>query len=337
MNVLINTGLTLPSNYIQLANNQLIRYCPSTVDSNVHCYLNTSIWNSNFIDNNNYPIFISPHCMNSHYSNYLCHSIQNTFEVGTDSINITFADVLDTIIISEPSYNQQIINGYFNTIETTFGLNEIIESNTFISIDTSTTINTINDEIQLDLTSLISSSSSTYLLNATIIEIIDNSIVTLDYSTPYIQFINSNNYQVDLEFTQDIIGLYSENGFNINDGNTCYFAQADEIQKIDSTNYFNCEFHTPRPCQIETEYGVKGFMNSNFTNYPMIIHVNSDKTAFVFYDILRQPIEEISLLGLKQSQIENILDKRGFYCENPNQFKKLEDLFDDDFIMNLIN
>ncbi|KAL7713929.1 hypothetical protein QTN25_008489 [Entamoeba marina] len=233
-----NNGLTLPSHYYQLANNQLIRYCPSTVDYDVHCYLNTSIWSNDFIDDNNYPIFISPHCMNSYYSNYLCHSIQNTFEVGSDSINITFADVLDTIIISEPTSNQQIINGYFNTIETTFGLkfilnqntksstlkSEIIESNTFISIDTSTTINTINDEIQLDLTSLTSSSSSTYLLNATIIEIIDNSTVTLNYSTPYIQFINSNNYQVDLEFTQNEIGLYSENGFNINDGNICYFS-----------------------------------------------------------------------------------------------------------------
>ncbi|KAL7715528.1 hypothetical protein QTN25_006926 [Entamoeba marina] len=130
MNVLINNGLTLPSHYYQLANNQLIRYCPSTVDSNVHCYLNTSIWNSNFIDNNNYPIFISPHCMNSYYSNYLCHSIQNTFEVGTDSINITFADLLDTIIISEPSYNQQIINGYFNIIETTFELKINTNQNT---------------------------------------------------------------------------------------------------------------------------------------------------------------------------------------------------------------
>ncbi|KAL7717744.1 hypothetical protein QTN25_004810 [Entamoeba marina] len=218
-----NDGLTLPSNYIQLANNQLIRYCPSSVDYDVHCYLNTSIWNSSFIDDNNYPIFISPHCMNSNYSNYLCHSIQNTFEVGNDPINITFANVLDTIIISEPTSNQQIINGYFNTIETPFGLNEIIESNTFISIDTSTTINTINDEIQLDLTSLISSSSSTYILNATIIEIIDNSTVTLDYSTPYIQFINSNNYQFYVDFTQNEIVLYSENGFDIKYGNICYF------------------------------------------------------------------------------------------------------------------
>ncbi|KAL7713917.1 hypothetical protein QTN25_008477 [Entamoeba marina] len=186
--------------------------------------------------------------MNSYYSNYLCHSIQNTFEVGTDSINITFADVLDTIIISEPSYNQQIINGYFNIIETTFGLkintnqntksstlkSEIIESNTFISIDTSTTINSINDKIQLDLTSLTSSPSSKYLLNATIIEIIDNSIVTLDYSTPYIQFINSNNYRFDVNFAQDIIGLYSENGFNINDGNTCYSMFFEELLSVTS-------------------------------------------------------------------------------------------------------
>ncbi|KAL7718862.1 Selenoprotein F/M domain-containing protein [Entamoeba marina] len=109
----------------------------------------------------------------------------------------------------------------------------------------------------------------------------------------------------------------------------CVLTQADEPNLIDSSQYFNCEFHTPRPCQIETEYGVKAFMESNFPHYPMIIHVNSDKTAFVFYDILRQPIEEISLLGLKQSQIENILDKRGFYSENPDQFKELEKFFDD--------
>ncbi|KAL7716366.1 hypothetical protein QTN25_006014 [Entamoeba marina] len=232
-----NAGLTLPSNYIQLANNQLIRYCPSSVDYDVHCYLNTSIWNSIFIDDNNYPIFISPHCMNSHYSNYLCHSIQNTFEVGNDPINITFAEVLDTIIISEPTSNQQIINGCFNTIETSSGLkiktnqntksstlkSEIIEPNTFIEIETSTTINAINDEIQLDLTSVKSSSSSKYLLNASIIEIIDNSIVTLDYSTSYIQFINSNNYQFSVELNQDEIGLYSKNGFFLNGGDICYF------------------------------------------------------------------------------------------------------------------
>ncbi|KAL7717247.1 hypothetical protein QTN25_005346 [Entamoeba marina] len=231
-----NDDLTLPSNYYQLANNQLIRYCPSSIDYDVHCYLNTSIWSSSFIDDNNYPIFISPHCMNSYYSNYLCHSIQNTFEVGNDSINITFVDVLDTIIISEPTSNQQIINGYFNTIETSVGLkfiinqdtttetlkSDIIKPNSFIEIETSTTINTINDEIQLDLTSLTSSPSSKFILNASIIEVLDDSTVTLDYSTPYIQFILSNNYQIDVDFTQDVIGLYSENGFDINDGNTCY-------------------------------------------------------------------------------------------------------------------
>ncbi|KAL7717730.1 hypothetical protein QTN25_004798 [Entamoeba marina] len=232
-----NDDLKLPSKYYQLANNQLIRYCPSSVDYDVHCYLNTSIWNSSFIDDNNYPIFISPHCMNSNYSNYLYHSIQNTFEVGNDPINITFAEILDTIIISEQSSNQQIINGSFNTIETSFGLkintnqntksttlkSEVIEPNTFIEIETSTTINTNNYEIQLDLTSLTSNSNSTYILNATIIEIIDDSNVTLDYSTPYIQFINSNNYQFYVDFTQNEILLYSENGFDIKYGNICYY------------------------------------------------------------------------------------------------------------------
>lgn len=69
----------------------------------------------------------------------------------------------------------------------------------------------------------------------------------------------------------------------------------------------------------------------------MVIHRNDNRAAFVFYDIKHTPIEEVSLLGLKQSQIENILDKRGFYCENPKQFKDLEDLFTDDFVLNLIN
>ncbi|GAB1227922.1 hypothetical protein ENUP19_0364G0046 [Entamoeba nuttalli] len=68
----------------------------------------------------------------------------------------------------------------------------------------------------------------------------------------------------------------------------------------------------------------------------MLIHTNSDRAAFVFYNIIGQKIEEISLLGLKQSQIENILEKRGFYNENPSQFKKFEELFNDEFVMNLI-
>ncbi|KAL7720549.1 Ras-GAP domain-containing protein [Entamoeba marina] len=265
-----NDDLKLPSKYYQLANNQLIRYCPYIVDYDVHCYLNTSIWSKNFSDDNNYPIFISPHCMNSHYSNYLCHSIQNTFKVGSDPINITFAEILDTIIIAKPSSNQQIINGYFNTIETTFGLkfiinqntikstlkSEVIEPNTFIEIDTSTTINTSNYEIQLDLTSLTSNSSSIYLLNATIIEIIDDSNVTLDYSTPYIQFINSNNYQIDVDFTQNEIGLYSENGFDINNGNICYFVlfqnnnftclKNDKLQKSCNEGYYESNNDTNR-------------------------------------------------------------------------------------------
>ncbi|KAL7713823.1 Protein serine/threonine kinase [Entamoeba marina] len=273
-----NTGLTLPSKYYQLANNQLIRYCPSSVDYDVHCYLNTSIWSNDFIDiSNGYPIFISPHCMNSYYSNYLCHSIQNTFEVGTDSINITFAEVLDTIIISEPTYNQQIINGYFNTIETTFGLkfilnqntksstlkSEIIEPNTFIEIDTSTTINTINDEIQLDLTSLTYSPSSIYIVNASIIEIIDDSTVTLDHSTTYIRFINSNNYKIDVNFTQNEIGFFSENGFDINDGNICscllfcYYEYINLVVVLFQDNSFIClNIKLQKPCD-------EGYYESN--------------------------------------------------------------------------
>ncbi|KAL7719169.1 hypothetical protein QTN25_003544 [Entamoeba marina] len=237
-----NDDLTLPSNYYQLANNQLIRYCPSSVDYDVHCYLNTSIWNSSFIDSNGYPIFISPHCMNSNYSNYLCHSIQNTFEVGSDSINITFAELMDVIIISEPTSNQQILNGCFNTIETPIGLKintntnqntrsstlkgETMEPNTFLTIETSTitinTINTINDEIQLDLTSLTLSPSYTFSLNTSVIKIIDNSNTTLNYTSFYFQFINSNNYEINVEFIQDEFLLYSENGFYMEYGGICY-------------------------------------------------------------------------------------------------------------------
>ena len=109
-----------------------------------------------------------------------------------------------------------------------------------------------------------------------------------------------------------------------------------EEQIIDKTKYLNCEFLTPRKCQIEQEEGIKGFMNSNFPHYPMIIHVQSDRAAFVFYDILGNEIEEISLYGLKQSQIENILDKRGFYTENPNQFKSFEETFTDEFVADLV-
>ncbi|ELP85670.1 hypothetical protein EIN_409890 [Entamoeba invadens IP1] len=114
------------------------------------------------------------------------------------------------------------------------------------------------------------------------------------------------------------------------------FAFSEEIKKIDQSKYFNCEFHTPRKCQIENEEGIKAFIKSEFLNYPMVIHTNSDKAAFVFYDVTGTQIEEIPLLGLRQSQIENILDRRGFYCENPKQFKKLEELFTDDFVLNLV-
>ncbi|KAL7720463.1 hypothetical protein QTN25_002230 [Entamoeba marina] len=229
-----NDDLTIKQNYNKLANNQLIRYCPSSVDVNVHCYLNTSVWNGSFIDSDGYPIFISPHCMNSYYSNYLCHSIQNTFEVGSDPIDITFVELLDTIIISETSTNQQIINGCFNIIETSLGLKinpnmnsstlkgEIVEPNTFISIGTSTTINTINDEIQLDLSSFTAYSNVTYSFNASIIEIIDNSFVTLKYKGGFIEF--TNNYQIKVAFTQHEIGLYSKNGFNVNEEYICYFS-----------------------------------------------------------------------------------------------------------------
>ncbi|KAL7713665.1 hypothetical protein QTN25_008686 [Entamoeba marina] len=223
-----NAGLTLPSNYIQLANNQLIRYCLSSVDYDVYCY---------FIDDNNYPLFISPRCMNSYYSNYLCHSIQNTFEVGNDQVNITLAE----------------INTNHNTKSST-SKSESIEPNTFISIETSkSTINTVNAEIQLDLILLISSSSSTYILNSSIIEIIEDSIITLDYSTHYIQFINLNNYQFNVDFTQDEIVLYSENVFDINDGNICYFVLfrgnsficlTDKLEKSCDEGYYESNNYT---------------------------------------------------------------------------------------------
>ncbi|KAL7720565.1 Protein serine/threonine kinase [Entamoeba marina] len=237
-----NDGLTLPANFYQLANNKLIRYCPSSVDFNVHCYLNTSIWNSSFINNDSYPIFISPHCMNSNYSNYLCHSIQNTFEVGTDSIDITFTELLDTIIISEQSSNQQIINGYFNTIETSFGLK-------IVSVE-STKSSTLKN-----LTSLTTNLSSTYSLNASIIKIIDDSTVTLDYSTPYIQFKKSNNYQFSVEFTQDVIGFYSENGFYINGGDICYFV-------LFQDNNFICLND-----KLQKNYVMKDIMNQIIIQY----------------------------------------------------------------------
>ena len=90
-----------------------------------------------------------------------------------------------------------------------------------------------------------------------------------------------------------------------------------ETHKVDRNKYFICEFLTPKKCQIENEEGIKAFIKSEFPHYPMVINQHSDRAAFVFYDILGTQIEEVSLIGLKQSQIENILDKRGFYTENP--------------------
>ena len=69
----------------------------------------------------------------------------------------------------------------------------------------------------------------------------------------------------------------------------------------------------------------------------MIIHTHSDRAAFVFYDITHTPMEEVSLSGLKQSQIENILDRRGFYCQDPSEFRPLEELFTDEYVLGLVN
>ena len=109
-----------------------------------------------------------------------------------------------------------------------------------------------------------------------------------------------------------------------------------ETQKVDKSKYFLCEFLTPKKCQIENEEGIKAFIKSEFRNYPMVINLQSDRAAFVFYDILGMPIEEVSLLGLKQSQIENILDRRGYYNENPSSFSSFEDKVTDEFIMDLM-
>ena len=81
---------------------------------------------------------------------------------------------------------------------------------------------------------------------------------------------------------------------------------------------------------------IESIIKSEFPNYPMVINQHSDRAAFVFYDILGTKIEEISLIGLKQSQIENILDKRGFYTENPDQFKEYDDKVSDEYILDLM-
>ena len=109
-----------------------------------------------------------------------------------------------------------------------------------------------------------------------------------------------------------------------------------ETHKVDRNKYFLCEFLTPKKCQIENEEGIKAFIKSEFKNYPMVINQHSDRAAFVFYDILGTQIEEISLIGLKQSQIENILDKRGFYTENPKTFEQYDEKVSDEFIMDLL-
>ena len=109
-----------------------------------------------------------------------------------------------------------------------------------------------------------------------------------------------------------------------------------ETHKVNRSKYFLCEFLTPKKCQIENEEGLKAFIKSEFPNYPMVINQHSDRAAFVFYDILGTKIEEISLIGLKQSQIENILDKRGFYTENPDQFKEYDDKVSDEYILDLM-
>ncbi|EKE40518.1 hypothetical protein ENU1_087950 [Entamoeba nuttalli P19] len=104
---------------------------------------------------------------------------------------------------------------------------------------------------------------------------------------------------------------------------TFAFSQ-DILIKADVKKYFRAVLNIPPTCTLRTEPGISAFINSKYPNYPMVIKIGSSKTTLEFYDLTNQLLEEINIEGFKKTQIENLLDKRGFYCENPSSFNQQE-------------
>ena len=100
----------------------------------------------------------------------------------------------------------------------------------------------------------------------------------------------------------------------------------------DRNEYFRSVINIPKDCTLKTEPGIISFINSGYTHYPLLIKLGSNKTTIEFFDITDSLIEEVNIEGFKKTQIENLLDNRGFYCENEELFKEQE-LTEKDFLL----
>ncbi|ELP93367.1 hypothetical protein EIN_057720 [Entamoeba invadens IP1] len=104
----------------------------------------------------------------------------------------------------------------------------------------------------------------------------------------------------------------------------------DATLKENYDRYFRAVVYVPKTCTLKTEPGVASFLNGKYENYPLLLKIGSNKTAIAFYDITGQLIEEINIEGFKKTQIENLLDRRGFFIEDVKAFKANE-IDDKDF------
>ena len=96
------------------------------------------------------------------------------------------------------------------------------------------------------------------------------------------------------------------------------------VLKADRERYFKAVIFIPKDCTLRTEPGITAFIDSGYRNYPLLLKVGSDTAMLAFYDITGTVIEEIGIEGFKKTQIENVLDNRGFYCEDADLFKEQE-------------
>ena len=98
----------------------------------------------------------------------------------------------------------------------------------------------------------------------------------------------------------------------------------------DRNEYFRAIINIPKDCTLKTEPGIVAFIDSGYAHYPLLIKLGSNKTTVEFFDITDSLIEEVNIEGFKKTQIENLLDNRGFYCENEELFKE-QDITEGDF------
>ncbi|KAL7715955.1 Selenoprotein F/M domain-containing protein [Entamoeba marina] len=96
------------------------------------------------------------------------------------------------------------------------------------------------------------------------------------------------------------------------------------------SNHFRAILSVPPTCTLKHEHGLSAFIEGGYKNYPLLIKKSSKQMALEFYDITNTLIEEIDIEGFKKSQIENVLDTRGFYFENPTLLND-DGITDDDF------